>query len=84
MSAKKRNRIRACYKDYLTTLAQEERERYLAETVPLGEIINSSNGDVEVLDRVRAYDAEHNTDFFSLAVDFTIYCLACHRVDCVC
>ncbi|MCF6289942.1 MAG: hypothetical protein L3J03_02920 [Desulfobacterales bacterium] len=83
-SAKKRNRIRACYKDYLKTLAEEEKDRYLRETVPLAGIINTSDGDVEVLARARAYDAEHGTDFFSLAVDFTIYCLACHRVDCIC
>ncbi len=83
-STKKRNKIRACYRDYLNTLAAEERERYSRQTVPLAEIINTSDGDVEVLARVREYDAEHGTDFFSLAVDFTIYCLACHRVDCIC
>lgn len=84
MAGKKRSKIKYCYRDYCKTLSEDEHARYLQQYQPLVEIIMSAADDDEVLGRVRAYDEKNGTDLFAEAVNFTIYCIACHRVDCVC
>ena len=84
MKKKKRKKIRYCYEDYCKTVSDEERRLFDKKFKALIEIIYSSENDEEILARARDYDAGHNTDIFSEAINFTIYCLACHRVDCIC
>ncbi len=81
---KKRNKIAYCYKDYCTTLSDEERRDYQEKVGPLIAIIVSSQDDKEIIARAREFDAENSTDMVSEAINLTIYCVACHRVDCTC
>ena len=84
MAKKKRNRIRYCFEDYLKTITASERERYEEEFKPLIALILASADDDEVMDRVRQYDTLHGTDLFAEVLKFKIYCIVCHRVDCIC
>jgi hypothetical protein len=84
VSNKKRRKIKFCYEDYCRTISDDTREKYNKTFKPLVEIILSAEHDEEILDQAKKYDLVNGTDIFSEAVNFTIYCIACHRVDCVC
>ncbi|MFC1524530.1 hypothetical protein ACFL6N_07045 [Thermodesulfobacteriota bacterium] len=84
VSKKKRNKIGYCYKDFCRTLSDEERVNYQERIKPLVEIIYSSEEDTEIIARVREFDSANGTDLLSEAIRLTLYCLACHRVDCTC
>jgi len=81
---KKRRKIAFCYDDYCQTLSDTERAQYQKDTQPLIDIIVTSEDDHEIMQRAREYDAAHNTDMFGEAVNLKTYCVACHRVDCIC
>ena len=83
-TGKKRKKIAFCYQDYCQTLSGTERVQYQKSIQPLIEIIARSENDEEIMRRAREYDAAHNTDIFGAAVDLKTYCVACHRVDCIC
>lgn len=83
-AARKRKKIAFCYRDYCKTLSDAERGQYQKSIRPLIDIIAESADDDEIMQRAREYDATHNTDIFSAAVDLKTYCVACHRVDCIC
>ncbi len=85
MSTKKnRSKIKFCYEDYRKSVTAEEFDRFKEKFAPLVDIIMSAQHDAEVLERAKHFDADNGTDIFSEAVNFTIYCIACHRVDCTC
>jgi hypothetical protein len=81
---KKRKKIAFCYRDYCKTLADTERAQYQESIAPLIDIIAESEDDDEIMQRAREYDAVNNTDIFGEAVNLKTYCVACHRVDCIC
>jgi hypothetical protein len=81
---KKRKKIAFCYKDYCQTLTATERAQYQKNIQPLIDIIAASEDDHEIMRRAREYDAIHGTDIFGEAVNLKTYCVACHRVDCIC
>ena len=83
-TGKKRKKIAFCYQDYCQTLSNTERVQYQKNIQPLIDIIARSENDEEIMRRAREYDAAHNTDIFGAAVDLKTYCVACHRVDCIC
>lgn len=68
----------------MKTISEEEGKSYQEKYKDFIDIIYSSEDDDEIMTRVKTYDAEHGTDFFSEAVNFKVYCVACHRVDCIC
>lgn len=84
MAKKKRSKIKYCFEDYRSLISESERLEYEEKFRPLVAIILDSADDDEVLARVREYDAAHGTDFISEAINYKIYCIVCHRVDCVC
>jgi len=84
MGKKKRKKIKYCYEDFCKTITDKEREEYGEKFRVLIEIIYSANNDEEIMARAREYDEKHNTDLFAEAVNFKVWCLACHRVDCIC
>ncbi|OGQ99222.1 MAG: hypothetical protein A2521_04450 [Deltaproteobacteria bacterium RIFOXYD12_FULL_57_12] len=84
MTRKKRNKIKFCLEDYISTLSAEEKWQYMKEIGPLEEIIYSSGDDEEIMLRAREFDAEHGTDTFSQAVNLVSYCIACHKFECNC
>lgn len=84
MNQKKRKKIQFSYEDYCRTIGDQERSEFQSQYRPLIEIIYAAGDDQEILERSREYDVLHHTDIFSLAIDFKTYCIACHRVDCVC
>ena len=81
---KKRNKIAYCYKDYCKTLSDQERQDYQEKVKPLLDIMASSEDDREIIAQAREYDRANGTDILSEAINLTVYCLACHRVDCIC
>jgi len=81
---KKRKKIAFCYADYCQTLSDAERAQYRKSIQPLIDIIAASADDDEILRRAQEYDAAHDTDMFGEAVNLKTYCVACHRVDCIC
>jgi len=83
-TGKKRKKIAFCYKDYCLTLSDAERTQYQQNIQPLIDIIATSADDHEIMQRAREYDAAHDTDLFGEAVNLKTYCVACHRVDCIC
>lgn len=84
MAKKKRNKIKYCFEDYRSRITESERREYEEKFKPLVEIILDANDDDEVLARVREHDTANGTDFISEAINYKIYCIVCHRVDCVC
>ena len=84
MAKKKRSKIRYCFEDYCKTITPEEKAQYRKQNAPFIDIVLSSADDDEIMQRVRAYDAEHQTEFLDEAIRFKIYCIACRRVDCIC
>ncbi len=84
MTKKNRSKIKYCLNDYCKTISRDELENYIKKFKPLIDIINSSKNDADVMARAKQYDLEHQTDYLSEALNFTIYCIACHRVDCTC
>ena len=81
---KKRKKIQFCFEDYCKTLPVEDKQNFLDIYSPLVRIIQSSESDEEILNKAKEFDSINNTDIFSQAVNFTIYCIACHRFDCIC
>ena len=81
---KKRKKIKYCFEDFCKTVSKEDKQKFHESYSPLVEIIYSAESDEEILLKAREYDRNNSTDIFSQAVNFTIYCLACHRFDCTC
>ena len=81
---KKRKKIEYCFEDFCKSVSEQDKRNFLDLYSPLVDIIYSSENDEEILSKAREYDAVNSTDIFSKAVNFTIYCLACHRFDCIC
>lgn len=81
---KKRKKIEYCYEDFCRTFSEEEKQHFHDTYSHLVKIIYSSESDEEILFKAREYDSLNSTEIFSQAVNFTIYCLACHRFDCTC
>jgi hypothetical protein len=82
--ARKRDKIKFCLDDYLTTLLQEEKSQYLLDNTTLISIIHTGATDEKILSEAKKYDEENGTDFFSAVIKFRIYCIACHKFDCDC
>jgi len=81
---RKRDKIKFCLDDYLTTLLQEEKSQYLLENTALISIIHAGATDEKILSEARKYDEENGTDLFSEVIKYRIYCIACHKFDCDC
>ncbi|MDH4319528.1 MAG: hypothetical protein OEV64_14165 [Desulfobulbaceae bacterium] len=80
----KRNKIQYCLKDHLKMISEEERAEYQERFKDFIELVSGCESDEQVLARCKAHDAEHGTVFLDEAIHYTIYCIACHRADCVC
>ena len=70
--------------DHLKLMAADQKETYQQQHKDFIELVRSCENDGQVLAACKAHDAQHSTDFTEEAIYFTIYCIACHRVDCVC
>ncbi len=82
--SRRRNKIKYSYDDYVKTLSGDAVSSFLERLAPLIAIIESAESDREILDQAKAYDAEHGTDMFGEAVQFTVYCIACSKFSCDC
>ncbi len=82
--ARKRDKIKFCLDDYLTTLSPEEISTYLLDNSALLSIIHTGATDEKILSEAKKYDEENGTDLFSEVITFRIYCIACHKFDCDC
>lgn len=82
--ARKRNKIRYCYEDYMNTLSTAERGDYQQRFAPLIDIMAQAEDDREIMALAKAYDSNHNTAMFDEAVHLTVYCIACSKFDCDC
>ncbi len=82
--ARRRDKIKFCLDDYLTTLSQEDNSRYLLEQTALISIIHAGATDEKIMSEARKYDEENGTDLTSEVIRFRIYCIACHKFDCDC
>lgn len=81
---RKRDKIKFCLDDYLTTLLQEEKSQYLLDNTALISIIHAGATDEKILSEAKKYDEENGTDLFSEVIKYRIYCIACHKFDCDC
>lgn len=82
--ARKRNKIRYCYEDYMKNISEEEKKDYRRRFAPLIDIISRADSDKEVMAMAKDYDAEQGTALFAEAVHLTVYCIACSKFDCDC
>lgn len=82
--ARKRNKIRYCYNDYMTHISEEDRTAYRLKYQPLVEIIDRVEDDREIMDLAKEYDGGNGTDMFGEALHLMVYCIACHKMDCDC
>lgn len=82
--ARKRNKIRYCYEDYLKNCSDQEGADYQQRFAPLIEIMAAAEDDREIMAKAKAYDSEHGTEMFAEAVHLTVYCIACGKFDCDC
>ncbi len=82
--ARKRNKIRYCYEDYMKNSREEENAMYQQQFAPLIEIISKAGDDKEVMALAKEYDNEHGTEMFTEAIRLTVYCIACSKFDCDC
>lgn len=82
--ARKRNKIRFCYEDYMKNVSTEEKAVYQRQFGPLIDIISRADDDKEVMSMAKLYDSEHGTEMFTEAVHLTVYCIACSKFDCDC
>lgn len=80
----RRNKIKYSYDDYLKTLSAREAVALKERLAPLVAIIESAASDREIIEQAKIYDAEHGTDMFGEAVQFTVYCIACSKFACDC
>lgn len=80
----RRNKIKYSYDDYLKTLSAREAVALKERLAPLVAIIESAESDREIIEQAKIYDAEHGTDMFGEAVQFTVYCIACSKFACDC
>lgn len=82
--ARKRNKIKFCYEDYMANISDEEKSGYQQRFHELIEIIGRADDDREVMALAKEHDAVHNSGLFDEAVHLTMYCIACHKMDCDC
>lgn len=82
--ARKRNKIRYCYEDYIKNCTAEQKAGYRQQFAPLIEILSLAEDDREIMAMAKAYDSEHGTEMFAEAVHLTVYCIACGKFDCDC
>ncbi len=84
MSRRRNGKIKFSHENYLSTLSESEQNAYTDRFAPLIAIMDKAEGDVQIMALAKAYDAEHETDFFQEAVNMKIYCIACQKVECDC
>lgn len=82
--ARRRNKIRYCYQDYMNHISEKEKLHYQEQHGPLIDIISCNESDREIMELAKEYDSKNNTDIFNEAVRLTTYCIACHKIDCTC
>ena len=80
----KRNKIQYCLEDHLKMISESERADYQEQFNDFIALVRECENDEQVIARCKAHDAEHGTELMDEAIHFTIYCIACHRADCVC
>ncbi len=79
-----RSKIKFCLDDFLTTLNQQEKSKYLLENTALISIIHAGADDAKIMSEAKKYDEENGTDLFAEVIRFRVYCIACHKFDCYC
>ena len=82
--ARKRDKIRFCFDDYLATLSSEERSQFLLDNTDLISIIYSGDSDEKIMSEARKFDEENGVELFAEVIRFRVYCIACHKLDCDC
>jgi len=82
--ARKRNKIRYCYEDYMKHSSEEVQAEYKERYAPLIEIMAKAEDDREIMALAKEYDARQGTEMFAEAVHLTVYCIACSKFDCDC
>lgn len=82
--ASRRDKIKFCLDDYLTTLSPEEHSNYLLDNTTLISIIHTGATDEKILSKAKKHDEDNGTDLFSEVIKYRIYCIACHKFDCTC